>query len=259
MSGNCKTPRRQLEEPALECGYDPFSRAAIAVGTVGMRHAFVFTVVVQEPHHGREDSLSIRADEARSTRLDRLRPLGRVAYNEYRLPQRRGLLLNTPGIGDDQVCAHHQIDERQVLLRLDQTDVGEVVQDRAYRLLYVWIEVHRVDDPDIGPLSCYAPQCPAETYELLAKVLASMSRDENHSPVVVEEWKACRNAAAQDLIGTQPLDHLQQGVDYRVARKHHARRIGALAQQVAARPLRRREVQVGDRIGHSAVHLLGPW
>src|SRR6266436_1501585 len=138
MSGNCKTPRRQLEEPALECGYDPFSRAAIAVGTVGMRHAFVFTVVVQEPHHGREDSLSIRADEARSTRLDRLRPLGRVAYNEYRLPQRRGLLLNTPGIGDDQVCAHHQIDERQVLLRLDQTDVGEVVQDRAYGLLYVW-------------------------------------------------------------------------------------------------------------------------
>src|SRR6266404_2942419 len=88
MSGNCKTPRRQLEEPALECGYDPFSRAAIAVGTVGVRHAFVFTVVVQEPHHGREDSLSIRADEARSTRLDRLRPLGRVAYNEYRLPQR---------------------------------------------------------------------------------------------------------------------------------------------------------------------------
>src|SRR6267142_144269 len=216
MSGNRKTPLRQLEEPALECGYDPFSRAAIAVGTVGVRHALVFTVVVQELQHGRDDSLSTRADEARSTRLDRL-------------------------------------------LRFDQTDVGEVVQDRAYRLLYVWIEVHRVYDPDIGPLSCYAPQCPTETYELLAEVLASMSRDENHSPVVVEEWKACGNAAAQDLIGTQPLDHLQQGVDYRVARKHHARRIGALAQQVAARLLRRREVQVGDRIGHSAVHLLGPW
>src|SRR2546430_4385218 len=113
MSGNWKAPLRQLEEPALERGYDPFSRVAIAVGTVGVRHALVFTVVVQELHHGREDSLSTRADEARSTRLDRLRPFGRVAYNEYRLPQRRGLLLNTPGIRDDQICAHHQIDERR--------------------------------------------------------------------------------------------------------------------------------------------------
>ena len=57
-----------------------------------------------------------------------------------------------------------------------------------------------------------------------------MARDENHSPVIVEEWEACGNAAPQGLIGTQPLDHLQQGVDYRVARKHNARRIGALAQ-----------------------------
>src|SRR3977135_849595 len=231
MSGNRKTPLRQLEEPALECGYDPFGPRAIPVGRGGVLHALVFTVCVQELHHGREDSLSTRADEARSTRLDRLRPFGRVAYNEYRLPQRRGLLLNTPGIRDDQVCAHHQIDEREVLLRLDQTDVGEGVQDRAYRLLYVWIEVHRVYDPDIGPLSCYAPQCSTETYELLAEVLASMSRDEDHPPGVAEEWKACGNAAAQDLIGTQPLDHLQQGVDYRVPRKHNARRVGAPPQQ----------------------------
>src|SRR5437899_13028721 len=103
---------------------------------MGVRHALVFSVVVQERRHGGEDSLSTRADEARSTRLDRLRPFGRVAYNEYRLPQRRGLLLNTPGIRDDQICAHHQIDERQELLRRNQTDVGEVVQDRAYRLRY---------------------------------------------------------------------------------------------------------------------------
>ena len=74
---------------------------------MGVRHALVFTVVVQELNHGREDSLSTRADETGSTRLDRLRPFGRVAYNEYRLPERRGLLLNTPGIRDDQVCAHH--------------------------------------------------------------------------------------------------------------------------------------------------------
>ena len=118
--------------------------------------------------------------------------------------------------------------------------------------------MHRVYDPDIGPLSCYAPQCSTETYELLAEVLASMSRDEDHSPVVVEEWKACRNAVAQDLIGTQLLDYVQQGVDYRVARKDNARRIGAFAQQVTARLLRRREVQVGDCIGYSAVHLLRP-
>src|SRR5882672_12665540 len=98
MSGNRKTPLRQLEEPAFECGYDPFSRAAIAVGTVGVRHALVFTVVVQELHGSREDGLSTRADEARSTRLDRLRSFRRVAYNENRLAQRRGLLLNAPGI-----------------------------------------------------------------------------------------------------------------------------------------------------------------
>src|SRR5437764_6534746 len=107
LSGNRKTPRRQLEEPALERGYDPFCRAAVAVGTVGVRHALVFTVVVQELRHGRDDRLGTGADEARSTRLDRLRPFGRIAYNEDRLPQRRGLLLNAPGIGDDQVCAYH--------------------------------------------------------------------------------------------------------------------------------------------------------
>src|SRR5882724_7805159 len=257
-SANRNTPRGQLEEPPPEGGYDPFGRPAVAVGTVGVRHARVFTLVVQQLRHGRDDRLGTGADEARRTRRDRLRPFGRIAYHEDRLAQRRGLLLNTPGVRDDQVCAHHQIDERQVLLRLDQTDVGEVVQDRAYGLLYVWIEVHRVYDPDIGPLSCYAPQCPAETYELLAEVLASMSGDENLSPVVVEEWKACRNAVAQGLIGTQLLDYLQQGVDYCVARKDNARRIGAFAQQVSARLLRRREVQVGDRIGHSAVHLLRP-
>src|ERR1700739_1377649 len=259
MSGNRRTPLRQLGEPAPERGYDPFSRADIAVGTVGMRHALVLPVIAQELHHGCEDGLSTRADEARSTRLDRLRPLGCVAYNKYRLPKRRGLLLNTPGISDDQVCAHHQIDERQVLLRLHQTDVGEVAQDRAYRLLYVWIEVHRVHDPNIGPLSRYAPQRPAEAYELLAEILASMSRDENHSPVVVQERKVRRNAAAQDLVGTQLLDYLQQGVDYRVTRKDNARRIGAFAQQVAARLLGRREVQVRDPVGYSAVHLLRPW
>ena len=90
--------------------------------------------------------------------------------------------------------------------------------------------MHRVYDPDIGALSCDASQCPTEVRELLAEVLTSMSRDENHSPVVIEEWEACGNVTAQGLVATQPLDHLQQGIDYRVARKHNTRRIGALAQ-----------------------------
>src|SRR5712675_1295396 len=96
---------RQFEAPAPECGYDSLSRAAIAVGTVGVRHALVFSVVVQELHGGREDGFGTRADEARSSRRDRLRPFRRVAHNENRLPQRRGLLLNAPGIRNDQVRA----------------------------------------------------------------------------------------------------------------------------------------------------------
>src|SRR3977135_940804 len=112
MSGDLRTPLRQLEARAPKRGYDSFSRAAIAIGAVGVRHALVFSVVVQELHGGRENGLGTRADEARSTRFDRLWSFRRVAYNETRLPQRRSLLLNSPGIRNNQVRVHHQIDER---------------------------------------------------------------------------------------------------------------------------------------------------
>jgi hypothetical protein len=60
---------------------------------------------VSSPRPSLDDPVAMRPDQARDSCFDGLGPLGLVAENQDGLPQRRRLLLNAAGIGDDQVAA----------------------------------------------------------------------------------------------------------------------------------------------------------
>ncbi len=57
-----------------------------------------------------------------------------------------GPLLNAAGIGQDQPCAIHQPDERQVILRFNQHHIVNMTKNTIHRLADIRIQVNRIDN-----------------------------------------------------------------------------------------------------------------
>ena len=78
------------------------------------------------------------------------RPLGQLAQHQQRLAQGRRLLLDTAGIGEDQIAAAHQVDEGEVVQRLGEMDAAGLAEQLDHRPANVGIEVDRIDNLEIG-------------------------------------------------------------------------------------------------------------
>ena len=78
------------------------------------------------------DRRLVGADQPHGAGRHRLGPLGGVAHDQHRLAERGRLLLHAAGVGEDQVRAVHQVDEGQVVERLDQVDVGDAAEQAPF-------------------------------------------------------------------------------------------------------------------------------
>ena len=80
----------------------------------------------------RDDALFVGSDQAHGARLDCLGTFRLVAHDQNGLPERGAFLLDAAGIGEQNVRAAHQVDERHVSQRLDQQDVLQPRQSRCW-------------------------------------------------------------------------------------------------------------------------------
>ncbi|MNF76524.1 hypothetical protein D3C84_586400 [compost metagenome] len=82
--------------------------------------------------------------------------------------------------------AAHQPDEVLIVLRCDQVNIGFVRQYAVDRFLHLRVEVHRVDELHIRVTLGEGGQCQANVAKATAEVLAAMTRDQHHAPVVFQ-------------------------------------------------------------------------
>ena len=237
---------------------DALACLAVAVGVVRAGHGAVGAGIAQQLVRLRHDAVGIGADELDRARGHRLGALGGVAHHQHRLAQRRGLLLDAAGIGQDQGAAVHQVDERQVVLRLDEVDIANLAQQAAHRLLYLRVQVHRIDHVQLRMLAGNACQRGADALEAGAEVLAPVPGHQHHAPGRVEKGEALGQALAQLRVAANAPLHLQQCIDHRVAGDMDGLGRDALGQQVAARRGGGCEMPARQGAGELAVGLLGP-
>src|SRR3569623_1759899 len=96
-----------------------------------------------KPHSAGEfpDPLRLRANQKRVAGFDSFRPLGRIAHDKYGLPKRRGFLLHTSRIGqDDKRCAQHSC-KRHVIQWLKEMDVRAIAELLSYDTSNIGIEM----------------------------------------------------------------------------------------------------------------------
>ncbi len=96
------------------------------------------------------DAVAVGADHDRGSGLDPFGPLGHFAEHQYRLAQRRRLLLNAAAVGEHQVGAVHQVHELHVVHRLDQIHPRQIAQEALDRLLDLRIGMDRQHELQIG-------------------------------------------------------------------------------------------------------------
>lgn len=96
-----------------------------------------------------QNGLLLHADELRRARGDGFGPFGLAAHDKHRLTERRGLLLQSAGVGQDEEAAGHQVVHLLDIDRVDEVDARMAAQDRERTFTHDRAEMHRIDDLDI--------------------------------------------------------------------------------------------------------------
>jgi hypothetical protein len=136
-------------------------------------------------------------------------------------------------------------------------DARHAAEQAFHRFADVGVQVDGIDDFEVAALA-QSRQGAADALEPGAEVLAPVPGDQNQPAAGIEEREQGLHGAPRLGVVVEPPGGVEEGVDHRVSGDDDALIGGALAPQVGARRLRRREVEVGDGIGQLAVHLLGP-
>ena len=160
----------------------------------------------------RQDGILVRADQLHGTRFHRFRTLCFFPQHQHRLTQRGPFLLDPAGIGDQQVGLTHQIYKGNIVERFDEAHVGQAAEPPSHRFLHIGIEMHRIDDLDVGPLR-HASQRRTDTLKTIAEALPSMRRHHNQLLCRIER----RQPVARQLAAFEAIAHVQHRVDAGIA------------------------------------------
>src|SRR5579872_2413616 len=109
-------------EPLPEPMHDPAGGLAIAEGRHRAGHCLVVVRLVEQPGCRRQKPGRAEPDQLGDPLLDRLRALGRLPHHEDRFAERWRLLLDAPGISDDEVAVLEGRGEVGVAERLGEGD-----------------------------------------------------------------------------------------------------------------------------------------
>ena len=253
---------------AVESADDAAAGLAVAVGVDGLGHTLVGLRVVEEGADFADDEVVVGAHEVDGAALEGFGTLGGVAHHEDGLAQAGGLFLDAAAVGEDDGGFLHQIDELEVLQRLDEEEVavlGEVFAEHLVDgLAHVGVEVHRIDEVYVGVFLAEVFHCRDHRDEAFAEVLATVAGDEDELASVVKtgDVVACGLEhidllIGQGLVALELLDHHMEGIDDSVAGDEDLA-LRLLFEEVLLAEGRGGEVVGGDAAGDLAVHLLGP-
>lgn len=250
-------------------GEDAGAGEAVAVGVDGVGHAGVGFGVVDEGGDFADDAVVVGADEADGAGGEGFGAFGGVAHHEDGLAEAGGFFLNAAAVGEDDGGFFHEEDERQVFEGLDEVHVAEVVEAFAEHFVdgaaHVGIEVHRVDEVDVGIFLCQALDGAAHADEAVAEVFAAVAGDEHEASAVFQPVGVV--AAAEEFgseffseacVVPDFVDHPVEGVDDGVAGDGDGAVGDVFFEQVFAAEGGGREVVGGDASRQLAVHLFGP-
>jgi len=180
-----------------------------------------------------------------------------VAHDQHRFAQRGRFFLHAAGVGDDEGGARHQIDEGQVVLRLDEMDVVRVAQDAAHRLLHRGVEVHRIHHLDVGSLAQRFERG-TDALEAVAEVFAAVASHQDEALGGIEKLELRAKTCGERVVRLQLGDDLLQGIDDGVAGDADGTVGDGFVEQALACTLGGRKVQRRDATDDAAIHLFGP-
>src|SRR5579859_2569213 len=96
------------------------------------------------------DDVGIRAHQPIRAPVDTLRALGRSSEDEDRNAERRRLFLNTARIGHDHGRAGHGFHELHIGKGRYELCILCAAERPSGRLLDLWVQVHGIDEVDVG-------------------------------------------------------------------------------------------------------------
>ena len=223
-----------------------------------MGHRLIRRVVVPQALGLPEDRVGIGTGESDGSGIDGFGPLGRVAGDKDGLAERGRFFLNTPRIGNDQMGAIHEPDERQVIERLDEMDILDILEDTPGRTLDIGVQVDRIDNLHIAAQRQRA-HGGTDFFQTPALILATVAGDENQLLVAVQKPESLGHLCFGLRIAQGMVAHPKEGIDDGVTGNLDTIFIDAFPAQVRCRTAGRGEVQGRERSRDLAVHLLGPW
>ena len=167
---------------ALEGTDDAVASVAVAVRVDGMAHALVGGGVVEQGGDFVDDEVVVGAHKMDGAALEGLGALGGVAHHQHRLAQAGGLFLDATRVGEDNGALLHQIDELEVLQRLDEEEVGArkvVAKHFVDGLAHVGIQVHWINKVNIRILLGEVFHSRYHADEAVTEVFAAVAGDEH--------------------------------------------------------------------------------
>ena len=209
--------------------------------------------LVQQFGDGAVNALPVGADQRHGAGGDGFGPFGDRAHHQDGLAEGRRLLLDPSRIGEDDMAAHHQMDERHVTLRLQQMHIRQTAQHAPHRRLYRGVEVNGVDDLHIVALRD-AMQRRADLVEPVAKAFAAMPGHQDQFFGRIEKAKPRVGRSPQRRVTLQGRAHGEERVDHRVPGDDDLVGRHILLEEAGARACRRREQAVGEPVDDAAVH-----
>jgi hypothetical protein len=150
----------------------------IAERIVYADHALVCELVVEEMLCFLDDSALASTDEPGCSGDYCFGAFGLVAEYEHRLAERRCFLLNSPRIGQQEICPAHQVYKRDVVHGIKKSNIRLAFQMPIDRPADARIGVNRVNDFDIIS-SREAQDGSANLIEAVAKAFAAVGCNDN--------------------------------------------------------------------------------
>ena len=190
--------------------------------------------LVQQFGDGGMNALPVGADQRHGAGGDGFGPFGDRAHHQDGLAERGRFLLDPARIGEDDMAAHHQIDERHIIQRLQQMHVRQTAEDAPHRCLHRGVEVNRVDDLHIVALRD-AAQPGADLLEAMAEAFAAMPGHQDQLFGRIEEAEPRGGRSLQRRVTLQRRAHGEERVDHRVAGDHDLVGRQILLEEVGAR------------------------
>lgn len=174
---------------------------SISVRVGGVTHGLILGLIAEQTAELAVDDVLLGADELQRAGRHALGALRGVAHDEHRLAQTRGLLLDTAGIGEDEVARGHEVVEIEHLERVDDVQAVEAVELLVGGLADERVHVDGVDCLCVRMLLHHAADGAEHAVHGLTQVLAAMRRDEDEagalSPIELGVGVALAHGSAQ--------------------------------------------------------------